>query len=67
MRISYSENDHGDMKQSMISEFVGILNTMVEYLVCGEIRFRVMDQESAEALYLLLRMDGYTRGGSLFR
>ena len=29
--ISYYENDHGDMKQSMIAEFAKILGTTVEY------------------------------------
>ena len=38
--ISYYENDHGDMKQSMISEFADILNTTVEYLVCGVVKTR---------------------------
>ena len=37
---SYYENDHGDMKQSMISEFADILNTTVEYLVCGVVKTR---------------------------
>ena len=59
--ISYYENDHGDMKQSMISEFAGILNTTVEYLVCGVIKEPEMDKESAEVLDLLSRMDEKTR------
>ena len=36
--ISYYENDHGDMKQSMIAEFAVILETTVEYLACGVIK-----------------------------
>ena len=59
--ISYYENDHGDMKQSMISEFARILNTTVEYLICGVIKIPEMDKESAEVLELLSRMDEKTR------
>ena len=59
--ISYYENDHGDMKQSMISEFARILNTTVEYLICGVIKIPEMDKESAEVLDLLSRMDEKTR------
>ena len=59
--ISYYENDHGDMKQSMISEFARILNTTVEYLVCGVIKTPEMNRESAEMLELFSRMDERTR------
>ena len=59
--ISYYENDHGDMKQSMISEFAEILNTTVEYLVCGGIKTPDKDSVSAEVLDLLSRMDDKTR------
>lgn len=41
--ISYYENDHGDMKQSMISEFADILGTTVEYLICGVIKAPELD------------------------
>ena len=59
--ISYYENDHGDMKQSMISEFAEILNTTVEYLVCGVVKAHDKDPVSAEVLDLLSRMDDKTR------
>ena len=59
--ISYYENDHGDMKQSMISEFAEILNTTVEYLVCGAVKAPDKDPVSAEVLDLLSRMDDKTR------
>lgn len=48
--ISYYENDHGDMKQSMIAEFAKILGTTVEYLVCGVIKESRPDASSAEML-----------------
>ena len=49
------------MKRSMLSKFAGVLNTTVEYLVCGEIRFRGIDEGSAEVLDLLSSMDENTR------
>ncbi len=55
--ISYYENDHGDMKQSMISEYARVLNTTVEYLVCGEIKKSESDWVAYEAVELLSRMD----------
>lgn len=59
--ISYYENDHGDMKQSMISEFARILNTTIEYLVCGVIKTPEMNRESVEVVELFSRMDERTR------
>ena len=59
--ISYYENDHGDMKQSMIAEFAKILGTTVEYLVCGVIKESGPDAPSAEMLQLFSSMDEQTK------
>ena len=59
--ISYYENDHGDMKQSMVSEFARILNTSVEYLVCGIQKLPQNDAEVSEAILLFCQMDDVTR------
>ena len=59
--ISYYENDHGDMKQSLIAEFADILNTTVEYLVCGVVKESVSDDTSAEMLRLFSSMDEQTK------
>jgi transcriptional regulator with XRE-family HTH domain len=59
--ISYYENDHGDMKQSMIAEFAKILGTTVEYLVCGVIKESSPDASSAEMLQLFSSMDEQTK------
>ena len=59
--ISYYENDHGDMKQSMIAEFADILNTSVEYLVCGIVNESASDEFSAEMLRLFSSMDEQTK------
>ena len=59
--ISYYENDHGDMKQSMISEFADILGTTVEYLICGVIKAPELDTDSVEMLKLFGAMDEKTR------
>ena len=59
--ISYYENDHGDMKQSMISEFADILGTTVEYLICGVIKAPELDSDSVELLKLFGAMDEKTR------
>ena len=59
--ISYYENDHGDMKQSMIAEFAVILGTTVEYLVCGVIKESAPDESSAEMLRLFSSMDERTK------
>ena len=59
--ISYYENDHGDMKQSMIAEFDRILGTTVEYLVCGVIKESSPDASSAEMLQLFSSMDDRTK------
>ena len=59
--ISYYENDHGDMKQSMIAEFAVILRTTVEYLVCGVIKESAPDESSAEMLRLFSSMDERTK------
>lgn len=59
--ISYYENDHGDMKQSMISEFADILGTTVEYLICGVIKTPELDADSVELLKLFGAMDEKTR------
>jgi len=59
--ISYYENDHGDMKQSMIAEFADILGTTVEYLICGVIKTPELDADSVEMLKLFGAMDDKTR------
>ena len=59
--ISYYENDHGDMKQSMIAEFADILGTTVEYLICGVIKAPELDADSVELLKLFGAMDERTR------
>ena len=59
--ISYYENDHGDMKQSMIVEFDDILGTTVEYLICGVIKALELDTDSVEMLKLFGAMDEKTR------
>lgn len=59
--ISYYENDHGDMKQSMISEFADILGTTVEYLICGGIKAPELDEDSVELLRLFGAMDDRTK------
>ncbi len=59
--ISYYENDHGDMKQSMISEFANILNTSVEYLVCGVKGNINLNPELQEVVNIFERMDKRTR------
>ena len=59
--ISYYENDHGDMKQSMVSEFARVLNTSVEYLVCGIQKLPEKDAEVSEAVSLFSQMDAMTR------
>ena len=59
--IYYYENDHGDMKQSMISEFADILGTTVEYLICGVIKAPELDADSVELLKLFGAMDEKTR------
>ena len=59
--ISYYENDHGDMKQSMIAEFATILRTTIEYLICGVIKNPDLDADSVEILNLFGAMDEKTR------
>ncbi len=59
--ISYYENEHGDMKQSMIAEFAKILGTTVEYLVCGVIKESRPDASSAEMMQLFSSMDEQTK------
>jgi len=59
--ISYYENNHGDMKQSMISEFARVLNTSVEYLVCGEINISNIDESALEVIHILSKMDENTK------
>ena len=59
--ISYYENDHGDMKQSMIAEFADILGTTVEYLICGVIKAPELDADSVELLKLFGAMDEKTK------
>lgn len=59
--ISYYENDHGDMKQSMISEFAEAIGTSVEYLVCGVLKVPEMNKQTAEILELFSMMDEKTR------
>lgn len=59
--ISYYENNHGDMKQSMIAEFARVLNTSVEYLICGRMDYVSMDEQSVEIMRLLSAMDENTK------
>ena len=59
--ISYYENDHGDMKQSMIAEFAEAIGTSVEYLVCGVLKVPEMSELTAEILELFSMMDEKTR------
>ena len=59
--ISYYENDHGDMKQSLISEIADILNTTVEYLVCGVISDSGLDEDTKEVISLFKKMDTKTK------
>ena len=59
--ISYYENDHGDMKQSMIAEFARILGTTAEYLACGIIKIPELDADAAELLQLFSSMNGSTK------
>ena len=59
--ISYYENDHGDMKQSMIAEFADVLGTTVEYLICGVIKTPELDEDSVELLKLFEAMDERTK------
>ncbi len=59
--ISYYENDHGDMKQSMIAEFADVLGTTVEYLICGVIKAPELDADSVELLKLFGAMDEKTK------
>ena len=55
--ISYYENDHGDMKQSMIAEFARVLCTTAEYLTCGVAPFEGLSDRETEALTLFTKMD----------
>ena len=59
--ISYYENDHGDMKQSMIAEFADVLGTTVEYLICGVIKAPELDADSVEILKLFEALDEKTK------
>ena len=59
--ISYYENDHGDMKQSMFAEFADVLGTTVEYLICGVIKTPELDEDSVELLKLFEAMDEKTK------
>ena len=59
--ISYYENDHGDMKQSMIAEFAEVLGSTVEYLVCGVVKESEPDVSSVEMLRLFSAMDEQTK------
>ena len=59
--ISYYENDHGDMKQSMIAEFADVLGTTVEYLICGVVKAPEMDADSVEILKLFEALDEKTK------
>lgn len=53
--------DHGDMKQSLISEFAVILNTTAEYLFCGEKNKYGLNTESYEVLNMFKKMDEKTK------
>ena len=55
--ISYYENNHGDMKQSLIEEFAGILGTTKEYLECGVIKTSAMSDNATEMLQLFAQLD----------
>lgn len=59
--ISYYENDHGDMKQSLIAEFAFVLNTTAEYLFCGAMKEMELDADSYEALQLFEKMNKKTK------
>ena len=59
--ISYYENDHGDMKQSMIAEFADVLGTTVEYLICGVIKAPEFGEDAVELLRLFSSMDERTK------
>lgn len=59
--ISYYENDHGDMKQSMIAEFADVLGTTVEYLICGAFKTPELDEDSVELLKLFETLDEKTK------
>lgn len=59
--ISYYENDHGDLKQSMISEFADILNTSVEFLMCGNSPYIEFDEDALEAAIIMSHLDARTR------
>ena len=59
--ISYYENDHGDMKQSMLEEFANTLGTTVEYLICGVIKTPDLAADSVEVLKLYEAMDEKTK------
>ena len=61
MKGQYYENDHGDMKQSMIVEFADVLGTTVEYLICGVIKVPELDADSVELLKLFGAMDEKTK------
>ena len=55
--ISYYENDHGDMKLSLISEFACVLKTSAEYIVCGESNYPFLTKEEQEMIDLYNKMD----------
>lgn len=55
--ISYYENNHGDMKQSMIEEFAAVLGTTKEYLFCGLMALPDTDENTVEMLNLFTKMD----------
>lgn len=59
--ISYYENNHGDMKQSLIEEFADVLNTTKEYLFCGNITANDYDANLEEVLSLFSKMDEKTQ------
>ena len=59
--ISYYENDHVDMNQSMIAEFEDVLGTTVEYLICVVIKIPELDEDFVDMLQLFRAMDEMTK------
>lgn len=59
--ISYYENDHGDMKESLIREFAEVLKTTYEFLACGVINGAKLNGKAAEMLQIFASMDDITQ------
>ncbi len=67
--ISYYENDHGDMKESLIREFAEVLKTTYEFLACGVVNGAKLSGKAAEMLQIfpscLLRVERVAFIGSV--